>query len=59
MAPLSTTQVLQAILSNNPSLVVEAHPKWFQRGDDTDDGEAQATIEREGRRYAISLEPLL
>ena len=67
--PISPSQILEELLSSDhqegirDSIEIEAEVKWFPRPTAEDpnaieSGEAQATISMDGRRYAISLEPL-
>lgn len=64
-APMSTTQLLEAILFNvdiemaEYGFDVEAEAAWFPKSDgDITEGEAQAVVRIAERRYAISLERL-
>lgn len=73
--PRSTTEILEAILRPRPDshandlegleIVIESEPEWFgaltitQPNREGPEGQAQATISIDERRFAICLEPLL
>ncbi len=57
---MSTTEILERIVAVLPDQIeLEAEAIWCPRdGGDGSEGEAQAVILKEGKRYAISLEEL-